>query len=561
MRLHAPAPSVVLWIAAAARAQESQPAAPVEFLPVPDRWRVPIAEWERYPATPPYDVGSEEYPFAPGEWWNPYRQNALKGDYAVFGQEWFLTLLVTSDTLVESRRLPTASGVSTADPGSDPFFGSGRQLFVNETLVTSIELFKGDAAYRPRDLEFRLTPVFNRNYLRTQENNNTAIDPREGDTRNDRYLGLQEAFVEIHLADTSPHYDFVSTRIGVQSFTSDFRGFVFSDNEPGVRLFGTARSNRDQWNLAWFDFAEKDTNSGLVKVSDLREQQLTVANWFVQDCFAPGWTHELSFHWNRDRGGRYVDDNGFPARPSRIGTVEPHDLDTFYFGWASEGHAGWLNVSHAFFQVVGTDDGNPIAGREVHVNAQMAALELSRDFDWLRPKVSAFYASGDTDPGDARATAFDSVFDNVNFAGGGFSFWNRQGIALTGTGVALVDRLSLLPHLRTSKLHDQANHVNPGLLLLHAGLDAKVTQEVKIEGNVSWMRFVSTDVLELALNDDKISPEIGWDLSLGVTVRPWLTDNVIVTAGTAWLLPGTGFSDIYQNRTLHSAFVALTLTW
>jgi len=218
-------------------------------------------------------------------------------------------------------------------------------------------------------------------------------------------------------------------------------------------------------------------------------------------------------------------------------------------------------VSSTFHQVFGYDDGNPIAGRPVRMNAQLAALELSRDFDWLRPKVAAFYASGDDDPTDSTATGFDSVFDNVVFAGGGFSFWNRQGIALTGTNVALVDRNSLLPHLRTSKLHDQANYVNPGLLLLNAGLDAKVTQEVTLEANASWMRFAKTDVLELALNDDKIRPDIGWDLSLGATIRPWLTDNVIVTIGSAWLLPGTGFRDIYDGRTLYSGFMTLTLTW
>ncbi len=552
---------VVLAFAADARAQQGDPVPPVDFLPVPDRWRIDFESWDRYAHASPYDQGDEEYPFTTDQWWNPYRRNVLKGDYPLFGQEWFLALTVTSDTLVEQRRLPTSSGVSTASPGSDPFFGNGEQLFAAENLLVSFELFRGDAAYRPRDVEFRVTPVFNRNYLRLHENNNTAINPRAGDTRNDRFLALQEAFVEVHLADTSPNYDFVSTRVGVQGFTSDFRGFIFSDNEPGLRLFGTARSNRDQWNLAWFDFAEKDTNSGLVDLSDGREQRLLIANYYLQDCLAPGWTHQLSLHWNQDRGGVFEDDNGFPARPARIGSAEDHDLDTVYIGWASEGHVGWLNISHALYEVVGRDELNPIAGRRTRINAQTAALELSRDFDWLRPKGSLFWASGDSDPTDSTATGFDSVFDNVQFVGGPFSFWNRQGIPLTGTAVTLVDRLSLLPHLRTSKLHDAANHVNPGLLIVNGGLEAKVTQEVKLEVNASWLRFDRTDVLQLVLNDDRIRPEIGWDLSLGVQVRPWLIDNVILTAGGAWLLPAGGFRDLYGGQTLHSAFLAMTFTW
>jgi hypothetical protein len=558
MPLRGPTVVAVLFaVPSTALAQADDSREPVDFLPIPDRWRVPFGDWSRYADAP----GLRERPYDRGQWWNPYKLNTLKGDFPIVGQEWFLATTITNDTITEWRRLPTPSGVSAAGPRSDPFFGRGEQFFVDEHLLASIELFKGDAGYRPRDVELRVTPVFDHSYLRLREQNGVSIDPRDGDTRNDHFLGLQEAFVEVHLADTTPFYDFVSTRVGVQGFTSDFRGFVFSDHEPGVRLFGNAQSNRVQWNLAWFDFVEKDTNSGLVQISDTRDQQLSLANLYVQDCLAPGWTHELSFLWNRDHGGPFVDDNGFPVRPSRLGDAQLHELDVFYAGWTSDGHVGPVNVSHAFYEVFGRDSHNPLAGRRQNVNAQMAALELSRDFDWLRPKVSAFYASGDSRPTDGEANGFDAVFDNPNFVGGQFSFWNRQGIPLTGTAVALVDRFSLLPSLRTTKLHDQANFVNPGIFIANAGVRAKVTQECELEANANWMRFMHTEPLELALNDDKIRPEIGWDLSLGTTARPFLTDNVIVTAGVAWLIPETGVRDLYGNHTLFSGFVALTLTW
>ena len=50
---------------------------------------------------------------------------------------------------------------------------------------------------------------------------------------------------------------------------------------------------------------------------------------------------------------------------------------------------------HAFYQVFGEDSFNGIAGQRVEINAQMAALELSVDKDWLRHKLSIFFASGD----------------------------------------------------------------------------------------------------------------------------------------------------------------------
>ena len=71
------------------------------------------------------------------------------------------------------------------------------------------------------------------------------------------------------------------------------------------------------------------------------------------------------------------------------------------------------------------------------INAQMAAVELSLDRDWIRYRTSVFYASGDKNPRGGTARGFDAIFDNSNFAGGFFSFWNREGIRLTGTGVGL----------------------------------------------------------------------------------------------------------------------------
>ncbi len=78
------------------------------------------------------------------------------------------------------------------------------------------------------------------------------------------------------------------------------------------------------------------------------------------------------------------------------------------------------------------------------VNAQMAAVELSYDHDWIRYRISTFYSSGDANPRDGRARGFDAIDDLPNFAGGIFSFWNREQIRLTGSGVALTTDGSLV---------------------------------------------------------------------------------------------------------------------
>src|SRR5690606_12971659 len=136
---------------------------------------------------------------------------------------------------------------------------------------------------------------------------------------------LEEWFVETKLADLSPNYDFLSVRAGSQPFVSDFRGFVVSDINRGVRLFGTRLSNRDQFNLIWFDETEKDTNSQLNTFED-RHQNVVIANYYRQDFIWPGYTTQFSFHYNRDKPSVKFDDNDFLVRPDPAGVFQKHEV-------------------------------------------------------------------------------------------------------------------------------------------------------------------------------------------------------------------------------------------
>jgi hypothetical protein len=518
-----------------------------DSLPLPDRWRIGL----------PADYRQNTR----GTLLNPYNQNVLKGDYALPGtQDMFLVLTVTSDTLFEARRLPVPSGVSAARPESFPFFGVGRQALINENLIVSLELFKGDASYQPRDFAVRITPVFNGNYVHVEELGLTNPDVRTSRDRTDGWIGFQELFVEKKLADLSSNFDFASVRAGIQGFTSDFRGFLFSDNEPGIRFFGNFDNNRTQWNLAWFAQLEKDTNSGL-NTFNLRDQNVFIANVYRQDFLFPGYTAQLSLHANLDSGHTHYDTNGVLVRPAPIGTIAEKDVRAYYLGWAGDGHIGKLNLTHQFYQALGEESFNPIADRKVNINAQFAAIELSYDRDWLRYRASFAYASGDSNPTGGTARGFDSIFDNPNFAGGGTNFFTRQAVRLTGAGVNLVNRNSFLPDLRTSKEQGQANFVNPGLLLYNVGVDADITPKLRAIGNVSYLQFATTEPIQLLLHDNKISRDIGIDYSIGLQYRPFLNNNAIINIGAAALVPGNGFKNIYTSQTLYSFFVGVTLTY
>lgn len=525
------------------------------FTPVPNRWARDYPPYRRYGYP-------GEFPFVPGHWYDPFNRNKLKGDYPIFGNRTFLNLTATSDTFAEGRLLPTPTNVSTARAGSEGFFGGFGQFFTTENLAFSFDLFHGDAAFRPVDWRIKVTTDVNLNYLMVQENGIVSPDPREGTTRFDDHASLQEAFGEVKLKDLSDQYDFISARVGIQSFNSDFRGFIFSDQEPGVRLFGNLDSNRYQYNLAYFPMLEKDTNSGLNRF-EYRHQQVYVANLYRQDFFTPGYTIQVSFHYNKDDPSLRFDQNNFLVRPAPIGSVvsegavREHEIRAYYYGLTGDGHWGRLNLTHAFYQVLGHDSFNAIAGRRVEINAQMAAAELSLDKDWLRYRVSFFYASGDKNPRSGTARGFDAIFDDPNFAGGIFSFWNREGIRLTGAGVDLESPDSLLPSLRSSKIEGQANFVNPGLFLYNAGVDIDITPKLKGFINLNLIRFADTEPLELVLFQQPIHAGVGADSGLGVRYRPPLTDNIIVTAGVNAFEPFQGFRDIYTQRLLWAGFVSV----
>ena len=555
---------------------DSPPPASGDAIPIGDRWRLSQPEDRR---------------FKKGQWYNPYNQNILKGDFPVIKQHNFMVLTLESETYVNARRIPVPSNVNQQRPDSEEFFGRGGQIFARQNFVASIELFHGDTSFKPIDWRFRFTPNFNINYLNTQENMLVNVNPAFGANRLDGYVGFQELFGEYRLGDTtkiipflrgegsdkglSPHYDTTFARVGIQQFVSDFRGFIFNDFNLGARIFGQHANNRYNFNAAYFYMLEKDTNSELntrINLGEWRDQVVFMANLYRQDTKWKGYTTQFSFHYNNDRPSTEFDENGFPVRPALIGNFRPHGIKSYYLGWAGDGHINRLNINHAFYQVFGHDTDNPIAGRRTDINAQMAAAELSVDRDYIRFKGSLFFASGDNKPFDDKARGFDSILDFTEFVGGPNSYWLSQGIPFTNTAVLLTTPGSLLPNLRSSKIQGQSNFVNPGIFIYNVGSEIEMTPKLRGILNLNYLHFHHTQTLEQTLFQTGIRKDIGIDYGIGFLYRPHLNENIIILGGYNSLIPGTGFKDIFSSncetilcgantKTLHSAYVKLKLTY
>ncbi|HET6518562.1 MAG TPA: hypothetical protein VFG47_01920 [Geminicoccaceae bacterium] len=505
---------------------------PDDFAPVPDRWR--LME----------DLGVRE------RWYDPYNQNTLKGDRPIFGEDWFIVLSAISDTVVEPRSTPVPVAIQSGGPGAVNVFGDPEQFLFSETIIGSVSLIKGDTAFRPQDIELRLTGAYNYNYATAEERRFLTADPGRGTTRTDWHFGLQEAFLDYHIRNVSDRYDFDSVRLGIQPFTTDFRGFLFQDNQLGVRLFGTRDNNIYQYNLAWFRRVEKELNSGLNDVTeDLREDDVFVANLYRQDFPILGLTSQAVAVYNRNRDDPFVDPNGFPARPSELGFGRVREYDVGYFGLNFDGRIGWLNLTASGYFATGENRNSPLSDRETDIEAFFLAAEPSVDFDWVRLRLSGLYASGDDDPYDDKDRGFDAIFENPLFAGADTSYWIRQAVPFIGGGfVGLNGRNGVLPSLRSSKELGQSNFTNPGLTLLGVGADFDILPELRLSFNANYLRFNDTAVLEALRQQGDIDEEIGWDLSSAVIWRPLLNQNIVLRLSGAVLLPGDGFDDLFGSE-------------
>jgi hypothetical protein len=505
----------------------------VESMPIPDRWRIVDS------------LGYKE------RWWDPYNRNVLKADRPVH-DDWFFNLGLTSDTTLEIRNVPTPAGASsTQDPGEVDVFGQNDQTVLSQTLVAEFVYYKGDTVFKPPEYEFRFTPVFNFNRTVLQELQGVNADPRQGRRRSDAHVGIQAAFVDKHLRDVSERYDFDSIRIGIQPFSSDFRGFLFQDNQLGVRLFGNRDNNQWQYNLAWFRRLEKDTNSGLNDIgAPLRHDDVLVANVYRQDFPVQGYTSQATVVYNRNRenGSAYYDGNDFQQRPAPLGRQSPRDYDVVYLGYNGDGHFGRINLTSSIYYALGKESPGTFVAADTDISALFAAAELSMDFDWVRARVSLLYGSADKDPFDRKATGFDAILENPQFAGSDTSYWIRQPVPLVGGGrVSLSGRNGVLNSLRSSKDEGQSNFTNPGVLLVGVGADLDILPTLRVSLNGNTLFFGDTAVLEVARNQAGIPKHIGYDLSAAMIWRPLLSQHTVVRASYSKLLAGKGFDALFPH--------------
>jgi hypothetical protein len=542
-------------------------------LPVPDRWRL-----------------IESLGVVKERWFDPYHQNTYKGDRPICipsaeeqelraragearcktpkflglkGDDWFFIANLVSDTVFEPRTFPIPVGVQTTSrPGSLDVFGKNRSFVAAQTFIAGVALIKGSTAFKPPDIEYRLTLAYQANYVDVPERRVLDVRPSKKSNRFDHFIGVQELFVDKHLGNDSDRFDFHSIRVGIQPFQSDFRGFLFQDSQLGIRLFGNRDNNRFQYNLAAFWRLEKDTNSGLNDITQTpRDDFIFTGNVYRQDFPFVGLTSQVSvtYNMNREKNDVQIDHNGFPVRPALLGDLRGREYDVVYLGYSADGRIGRINLTASFYAALGEDRNSFFTSKPAKIRAGFGAVELSYDHDWMRFRLSGLYATGDRDPYNNTEGGFDAIFENPIFGGADTSYWIRQTIPFAGGGrvIAISGRNGILNSLRSSKEEGQSNFNNPGTMFVGAGADFDLSPQTRVSVNANHLWFADTSSLQVLRSEGSIPRDIGYDLSVAAIWRPKATQNIVGRLSAAVLLPGKGFKDLFDNKEGDRAYVSI----
>jgi hypothetical protein len=502
-------PARVLAQPPAGESRQGPAATPLDIEPALNRWRVlePLGIGERA-RNPLYD---------------PYNPNVLKGDYPLIGDKVFFAATGVLDMFLDFKR-----NLDFTPRIGNVFFDEHNEVG-QLTGTAAFEIFHGDTVFAPKDWAIRATPI-----MRFRCGDRNAVDEGCGED-----VRLLEGFGEVKLFEIGTTFDATSLRAGLQIFNSDFFGLIYNDVQPGVRIFSEIARNQFKVNLAGFDRLNKEKLSGLNEWKR-REHQVFVASLQWDDFLVPGFNILPNVVVNID--DRVVGDT----------------LTAYYVGFTTNGRLGRFNVNTAAYYVFGDSAQNTPSRRSEDISAGMALAQVAYPIGWVAPRLAAAWASGDHDPTDGKATGFDSVFDNVAFGGGQFSYLYGEKIQF-GNATVLRGN-SVFPSLRGANATSQ--YVNPGVIAINPGIDMVLTPKLLLELNVNYARFDHTSSLRGLAGGRHVSADIGYEGNGGITYRPFLNEQVILFLGGGVFFPGEGVRDVFgSDKAVYKAIARTVLVF
>ncbi len=423
-----------------------------EIQPVNTRWRT-------------YDL--EGVPQFSYHLLDPYHQNRLKGDFPMFGQNWFMEWDVFQTAVYKNRRNVDFSKnprlATDIENKNLKFFAHNN--FGDENGIFGFEIRHNDDRFFPSDFRIHIDGAADFKH-----------DINAFDSQSEGHAQVFDAFADFQIHNFgTENFNQMFFRGGLQNFKSDFHGLIFNDGGLGGRVFGQALKNRLRYDVVYIKLFQRDAVSGFFDFSKPAQHGVFITRFTWEDFLVKGWNSEWSFHFNHD--------------PRKIvgNATNQLNLNTYYTGATFNGNVGRFIFNPAIYGVFGTADHLASGVIQPHdVRAWTAVADVEYPLDFWKFRFGYVYASGDSaDPKSKTDTGFDSISDAVVLFGGPFSYWTGEDIKF-GKG-DFTRANSFFPSLRGA--NGQANYVNPGLQLINAGLDTTITPRLQFAFNENYFRF------------------------------------------------------------------------
>jgi hypothetical protein len=219
-----------------------------------------------------------------------------------------------------------------------------------------------------------------------------------------------------------------------------------------------------------------------------------------------------------------------------------------YVGVSGDGHIGRWNSTASVYAALGHDERNPLAQRRSRSAPGFAAAEGLARLQLGALRLSALLQSADRDPFDGKADGIRRDPREPAVRRRRHELLGPPGRAARGRG----RRRALGPQRRAREPAlvegpGAGELREPGLALLGIGADADVLPQLRVIGNLNYLSFLEHTVLGVLRNQAPPAKSIGWDVSAAVQWRPFMTQNIVVNASAAALLPGKGLKQLYDE--------------
>jgi len=476
---------------------------------------------------------------------DPYNQNILKGDFPIDGKHLYFVFNGISDATYISGR--------SFIPVVNNNFNNSFDFFDNVT--TSIEFFSGTTAvFEPKRWDFKITPVFNFNDIPSPPAGQAGFV-------NEPFVGFQEAFVNVKLADLSPFFDTLNVQGGIFGVKNDFEGFIYNDQNRSAQMTATLDANQVQPAVFFSDRVFKDAVSAL-NTGIRRNDEVAGFNYVLNDI-KPGLDLNLIYTHNNDTQLGLV----------KVNKINPNEaLNVNYLGAAVQGVAGRFDLSAGAYWAFGQDQNAFLTGAPENINSGMGFIKLDYPINFWKPHVALLVCTGQSQVNaNNQASGWDSINDATNFFGGQFSFFEGNNIVGNfvnpkgqNKAVFLSRANSVIPSIRNG--NQTSNFVNPGLVAFNAGVDVQLHPKVTLFTNYNAFSFQQNPGT-FAVIDPALPGEMGQNIcteaSFGFFIRPGLADDFEINTGVCFTTfdPSLAHAIFGNNQSVTSYILRLTTTY